>query len=130
LGIFEHWLCKSVHAGFCAKTDDTTFSVEKTLLDAMQKGGGLDSPFADAKTTICAYQNGFAIRFCEGPRGYLNWQAGLLRAEYRDYQGKGMETPFRAHVSLFQLLGYGYTQDEAVEKAMKNPHGGNHARRI
>jgi hypothetical protein len=82
-----------------------------------------DGPAGDAVETVTNYVNGFAIRFCEGPRPFLNFQAGVLITEPRDYRDPGMETPFRGHVSLFRVLGYGTTQDEAVAMAKQNESG-------
>lgn len=92
------------------------------MLDALDMPPEL---LVDAAQSVTEYDSGFAIRFCEGPRGYLNWQAGILRTEARNYRGAGMVTPFQGHVSLFHLLGYGSTRDEAVEMAQNNPHGRN-----
>lgn len=79
-----------------------------------------------AEALVMEYEDGYAIRFCEeGCRGFIRWQAGKLTTEYRHYQDPGMFTPFRAHVSLFHLLGYGETRDEALSMARKNPNGRN-----
>lgn len=83
-----------------------------------------DSPIADAAETVTDYVNGFAIRHCEGPRVFLNWQAGLLVTERRWLPTGKSETFWDwSHVSLLHLLGHGSTRDEAVEMAMKNANG-------
>lgn len=75
---------------------------------------------ADAAKTVIDEIDGFAVRFCKGPRADLSWQAGLIRAEYRDYRDPGMESPFQGRVTLFYLLGHGATQLDALSMARHN----------
>lgn len=84
-----------------------------------------DSPIRDVVETISDYEAGFSLRFCKGPRPVLNWQAGLLETEHRNYRGPGMVEPFQANVSLFRLCGWGVTKSEAVAMAIGNLNGRN-----
>lgn len=83
-----------------------------------------DSPIHDVVETVCDYEAGFSLRFCKGPRPVLNWQAGLLENEYRNYRGPGMVEPFQANVSLFRLCGWGQSREEAVAMAKQNQRNG------
>ena len=65
----------------------------------------------------------FRVRFIEGPRSFLNWQAGILKSEHRFIRASGAGDPFDGRVTLFYLLGYGTTQDEAVEMAARKLNG-------
>lgn len=79
-----------------------------------------ERPPADAALTVCDYESGFSLRYCEGPRSSLVWQAGVLATEYRNYRGSGMVEPFIGTVSLFHLRGYGSCREDAVRMAVKN----------
>lgn len=78
-----------------------------------------------AKQIGGAEAEGFAIRFIEGPRTFLNWQAGEIVAQRLLYRGQGMSDPVDTTVSFFRLLGYGATQQAAIENARKNKHWRN-----
>lgn len=79
-----------------------------------------DSPIHDVVTEVSDYSMGFSLRNCAGPRPVLNWQAGLLETEHRNYRGPGMVEPFQGNVTLFRLCGYGVTKQEAVAMAVAN----------
>lgn len=80
-----------------------------------------------ARATVTEYEDGFAIKFNEETRhGFLRWQAGKLVSEFRAYRDPGMSrVGFRGTVSLFFLLGYGATRDEALTMARRKTHGRN-----
>ncbi len=77
------------------------------------------SQSGDASRQIVDHVGGYSLRECIGPRPWLNWQAGVMVAERRNYRGHGMVRTFTESVSLFRLLGYGVTRDEALEMARK-----------
>lgn len=79
----------------------------------------------EIETTV-DHVTGLAVRHCEGQRGFLNWQAGALVTEQRlipisVYSSSCSWQP----VSLFRLLGYGWSREEAITNALRNPHGRN-----
>ena len=77
----------------------------------------------DVATTV-DHLTGLTLRHCEGPRGYLNWQAGHMISERRFMRVSRLSDHGEwQSVSLFRLLGHGWTRDEAIEMAQKNPNG-------
>lgn len=79
----------------------------------------------EVETTV-DHVTGLAIRHCEGQRGFLNWQAGQMISE-RHYMPVSASSSFYdwQTVSVFHLLGYGWTRSEAIEMALKNPNARN-----
>ncbi len=72
-------------------------------------------------------ETGFSIRHVpESEHPFLKWQAGRIVSERRQYVGPGMDAfGFLGTVSLFRLLGFGATRDEAITNAQRNPQGRN-----
>lgn len=88
-----------------------------------------DRPSADAVLTVSDYEAGFAIRHCHGPRDSMNWQAGVLTTEYRNYlvhpaRGGVPEVWFSGHVSLFHLKGVGNCREDALRMAKQSGRNG------
>lgn len=79
----------------------------------------------EVETTVDHF-TGLAIRHNPGQRGFLNWQAGQMISERR-FMPVSVNSSFYdwQTVSLFRLLGYGWTRDEAIENALRNPNGRN-----
>jgi hypothetical protein len=80
---------------------------------------------ADAADSVFENVNGFAIRFCPGPRPHLRYQAGKIVTEQRHVAlyTKGAPVFGWKAIPLFHLLGYGETQDEAIDMAKMNANG-------
>lgn len=89
----------------------------------MQENEIPDSPIGDALNTVSEQAEGFLLRYCAGPRPSLNWQAGIVANEHRNYRGSGMTEPFNKMVSLFRLRGWGCTKQEAVTMALNKRKG-------
>lgn len=79
-----------------------------------------DTPSADAAESVMEDVDGLHTRYVEGPRPILNWQAGKLEWEQRNYRGPGMVEPFVGRVTLFRLLGWGYSREAAIAMAKEN----------
>lgn len=76
----------------------------------------------DVAAQIDDHEGELAVRFCEGPRSFLNWQAGILLDRHLNYRGIGMQFPINETVKFFRLLGYGNTREAAIENARNNRH--------
>lgn len=77
------------------------------------------------RLNVVDYESGFAIRNCAGPRQFLNWQAGHMITERRFIRVSVSGTACAwQSVSLFRLLGYGASKDEAVLMAKKAGRNG------
>lgn len=85
-----------------------------------------DTPSADAAESVMEDVDGLHTRYVEGPRPILNWQAGVLVKEFRNYRDNAMSmSGFYGNVSLFRLLGYGHTREAAIGMAKLNPNWRN-----
>lgn len=84
-----------------------------------------DTPCADAAETVTDFEDGFHLRFIPGPCGCLNWQAGIVVTEFRSYRDPSMAYPMHANVTLFRLLGVGYSKEAAIGMAKLNPNWRN-----
>lgn len=79
-----------------------------------QKEETITAAVLEKRLNVVDHDFGFAVRYCEGPRPFLKWQAGLLLSEKRNIKGRWVNQP------VFRLMGYGDSQDAAVDMARRN----------